>query len=68
MTFKPITSWSKYNRKTKQWRHNHIEDGHITKDFPTGTSEQTEAWKSGLWTQYYEYMDSNRVVHTSLPI
>lgn len=59
---KPITVWKKFNEKEQQWEHNHIQDGHVIGDKPTGTKEQTAAWAKGTWVFFHKHLDSNQVI------
>ena len=56
---KPITVWLRFDDKTKRWNHNHIEDGHITANKPTGNKEQNRSWGAGTWMFRHKYLDSN---------
>lgn len=59
---KKITIWEKFNEKKQIWEHNHIEDGHIIANKPTGTKEQNIAWMKGTWRYFHKHLDSNHVV------
>ena len=57
-----ITVWKRFNEKEQRWKHNHIEDGHVTGIKPTGTAEQTLAWSKGTWMFFHKHLDNNQVI------
>lgn len=45
-----ITCWSRYNQKSRQYEHNHIEDGHTNAVAPEPkNSFQKSAWSNAKW-------------------
>ncbi len=75
---KKITVWESWNHKTEKWSHNHIEDGwsdgavrtDSSKDVPhmwlenrpTGTEQQTKAWRGQKWRKEHVYLVDGVVV------
>ena len=61
---KPITTWSRFNKDTRKWMHNHIENGHMgNKQLkPTGTKAQTVNWSKGMWMYEHKHLHDNKVV------
>jgi hypothetical protein len=62
---KPITIWTRMNYETKQFEHNHIEDGHLMTTKPVGNKEQTANWKKGIWEKAHKYLNDNQVIQNS---
>lgn len=75
---KKITVWESWSHKAEKWSHNHIEDGwsdgtvrtDSSKDVPhmwlenrpTGTEQQTKAWKGLKWRKEHVYLVDGVVV------
>ncbi len=75
---KKITVWESWNHKAETWSHNHIEDdwsdGAVRTDSskdvphmwlenrPTGTEQQTKAWKGQKWRKEHAYLVDGVVV------
>ena len=60
---KKITVWQRYSESHKDWEHNHIEDGHIISDKPTGnTKEQKRLWGGGKWKYKHAHLTDKNVV------
>ncbi len=58
-----ITIWSRWNNKTKEFDHNHIEDGWVETDTPMPKSDlQKASWKDATWQRTYGTLES-RVVN-----
>ncbi len=56
-----ITTWSRLTKG--EYKHNHIEEGHVTNDKPTGQPHQTKSWKDGVWEKEWYWLDKdNKVV------
>ena len=53
----PVTVWFRLNRKTDEFEHNHVEDGHMiaTEPFPINDF-QKKAWKGCLWQYEHRYI------------
>ena len=59
---KEITIWKKFNSMTKEWEHNHIEDGHCSNDVPTPVSkEQKQMWKGHKWLSVFGFIDNGKI-------
>jgi len=57
-----ITIWESYNKKTGQWEHNHIEDGHCFYDKPIPKSKlQKKSWPNKQWNKSFGYLINNKV-------
>ncbi len=53
-----ITIWSRFDKDTKRYKHNHIEKGLQPRNIPQGHP----SWKSGIWLKEYGWLDyKNRV-------
>jgi len=59
---KPITVWRKFNVETQRWEHNHIENGHVVANKPTGTAHQTKAWEKSTWMFEHKHLNDQEVV------
>lgn len=69
---KPITVWKRVNNETKQYEHNHIEDGHCESSFPNPNNDidgkpftAQSNWKNGKWEKTFAYLADNKVVYDS---
>ena len=61
--YKPVTVWKRFDEKKEIWKHNHIEDGHVTGEVPTPkTVEQAESWKSAYWWKQFGEIDNTGTV------
>jgi len=56
----PITEWTR--RIDRIWAHNHIQNGHVEGDKPTGEPHQTANWAKGEWKKEHKYLVDNKVV------
>ena len=59
---KPITVWRRFNPKTQEFEHNHIQDGHVDGDIPHGTRKQNAIWHRAKWQKVFGYLDANHKV------
>ena len=51
-----ITVWQRFNLDKNEWRHNHIENGHLNQSKPTGDCNQTKNWARGIWRHEHSYL------------
>lgn len=64
---KPITIWLMWvedkERKTAEWQHNHIEDGHSDREAPFAHSSwQVKRWTGQKWQRKHAHLNSHGVV------
>jgi hypothetical protein len=60
---RPITVWEKWNKVSKAWVHNHIEDGYSPFDRPTATdTDQVAAWRDARWRKTWAELIDGKVV------
>jgi len=60
---KKITTWYKFNYKTKRYEYNHYEDDWSKGNNPIGVCKnQTKLWANNLWCKQECYMDDNRKI------
>lgn len=67
---KQITVWQRFNEESKQFDHNHIEDGYIESLFPNskldidGKSFSAQKnWKNSKWKRIYATLVENKVLY-----
>lgn len=68
---KKVTAWSAWNKKDKEFQHNHLEDGWIgltytplfgSIDIPEPKFPEQVSWFGKKWKKQYCYIDDNQVV------
>jgi hypothetical protein len=61
---KKVTIWTRFNTKTNEYDHNHIEYGHVKGDSPEPKSkEQINSWKDAVWQKQFGILDGIRFVN-----
>jgi len=54
-----ITVWERWNPETKEFQHNHIEDGWVEGDVPEPKcpeSKGQQQWKKAKWRKTHTYL------------
>ncbi len=62
--YRKITIWSRWNKNSKQYEHNHIEPEWVANTIPQGH----KSWKSGIWLKNYGWLDYKNRVHVGNPL
>lgn len=62
---KKITIWERLiidkEKNIKEFRHNHIEDGHVEGDKPIPKFKSQNGWKSYIWRKTFGYLKGTTV-------
>ena len=56
---KPVTVWRRWNPKSKEWEHNHIEDGHASTVTPTPRFPAQQTWNDSYWWRAHKWLTEN---------
>ena len=62
---KPITVWLCQDTKTKLFNHSHIEDGHITSQYPTVKLPSQNVQNSSTWQRIHAYINDGVIIKNS---
>lgn len=66
MEAQPVTVWKRWDDTAKQWKHNHIEDGHVPPEQqapkPKGDFPLQRQWGKAGWLKTFGQLEDGALV------